>query len=226
MINPTAPASVPNAEVVPPAPAAGPNAEVIQVPAKDWQQLQATVNYLAAQQRQQKTAPATPPVQQPEVLIPPKPQGQGEADKITERLNRNLRRTAIKEQIIRHGLADVDAGFVEAAFEGKYGQRIQVDGETERVYMKADDGSERGINEVFDDFFKPLADKFKPAKQGPSGDGLRSANTHTYQTHPMANMDLHQIMSHPNAALRAEFQQKYPEEFQRKQREAPARPKK
>lgn len=223
MSNSTAPASVPNAEVVPPAPAAGPNAEVIQVPAKDWQQLQATVNFLAAQQRQQKPTPPAAP--QAEVLIPPKSKEDADG-KITERLNRNLRRTAIKEQIIRHGLADVDAGFVEAAFEGKFGQRIQVDGETERVYMKADDGSERGINEVFDDFFKPLADKFKPAKQGPSGDGLKGVNTQTYQTHPMANMDIHQIMSHPNAALRAEFQTKYPEEYARKHREAPARPKK
>lgn len=221
----TAPASVPNAEVIPPAPAAGPNAEVIQVPAKDWQQLQATVNFLAAQQRQQK-APPPAASQATEVLIPPKPASADKAEKITERLNRNLRRTAIKEQIIRYGLAESDAGFVEAAFEGKYGQRIQVDGESERVFMKADDGSERGINEVFDDFFKPLADKFKPAKQGPIGDGLKGAVAQNFQSHPMANMDMHQIMSHPNAAMRAEFQMKYPEEFSRKQREAPPRQKK
>lgn len=223
MSNPTAPVSVPNTEVVPTVPAAVPNAEVITVPAKEWQQMQATLNHLAAQSRAKPAAPATPA---PDVLIPPKPQGTSESEKITERLNRSLRRGAIKEQVVRHGLTGEDASFVEAAFEGKFGQRIQVDGDAERVYMKADDGSDRGINEVFDDFFKPLADRFKPAKQGPSGDGLKGAPNHSATTHPMASLDLHQIMSHPNAALRAEYQTKYPEDFLRKQREAPARPKK
>lgn len=225
MSNVTAPVSVPNTEVPPvPAPAAVQNAEVIQVPAKDWQQMQATLNYLAAQQRAVKPTPPAAPT--PDALIPPKPQGDSESAKITERLNRSLRRGAIKEQVTRHGLTGVDAETIEAAFEGKFGQRIQVDGEAERVYMKADDGSERGINEVFDDFFKPLADKFKPAKQGPSGDGLKGAPNTSATTHAFAGLNYHEIMQHPNAGLRAEFQEKYPEDFDRKRREAPARTKK
>jgi hypothetical protein len=157
-------------------------------------------------------------------LIPPKPEGKdAQVELLLQKHSQSLKSAAFAKAINAVGVSGDDADLLQSAVEGKYGQRLKVNVETDEVYFEADDGSKRGVGDVVGEFFKKHGDRFAPAKRGPNGDGLKGDSRAPGAAHPFTALDYHQIMSHPNAQLRAEYQTQYADEFQRKRREAPAK---
>lgn len=162
----------------------------------------------------------------PDPLIAPKAEGNNaQVELLLAKHSKALKSEAFAKAVNAVGVSGDDADLLQSAVEGKYGQRLKVNVETDEVYFEADDGSKRSVGDVVGEFFKKHGDRFAPAKRGPSGDGLKGDGRTPGAAHPLSALDYHQIMSHPNAQLRAEYQTQYADEFQRKRREAPAKKK-
>ncbi len=211
------PPAAPAAEVTPASPAADPNAEVVQVSAKEWNELKSTVNRLSAATRVGKkpeTPPAPTPNQNQEPLIPAK---DPRVDQLFEKHSRSLRTAAFAQAINSVGVTGDDADLLQSAIEGKYGSRLKVNAETDEVYFEADDGSHRSVKDVTHEFFTKHGDRFKPARKGPSGDGMNGGTKGSASTaHPFEKLTYAEIQKHPNSKLRGSYALEHRAEYEAK----------
>lgn len=216
------------AEVTPPAPGAVQNPEVIQVSAKEFSELKATVNRLNAQMRAGRKAepqnpqnPAPTP-QKPEPLIPAKDVKDPRVDQLLEKNARNARAAAFAQAINSVGVTGDDADLLQSAVEGKYGSRIKVDAESDQVFFEDEDGSHKTVTELVQFVHGKHKDRFSPAKKTVNANGAAgqggSANG---GTNPYAKLTYPEIMKAVNRGDKqaSEFVTQNNEEFQAKKQQ-------
>lgn len=172
--------------------------------------------------RQGKLEKEKPAESGKEPLLPAKDAKDPRVDALLAKHSKSLKQAAFAEAISSVGVTGDDADLLKSAIEGKYGAVLKVDTESDEVYFEADDGSRRSIKDVTQDFFKKHGDRFKPAKNAPTGSGMGGGEGSKGSSgpHPFSSLTYEQIMQHKNVELRSSFIRDNSDAFLQKKRTA------